>query len=31
MVYSLSRVGAAVTMKVGDHFQHRKRWWLRFA
>jgi integrase/recombinase XerD len=29
MVYSFARVGAAVTMKVGDHFQHRKRWWLR--
>ena len=29
MVYSLARVGAAVTMKVGDYFQHRKRWWLR--
>ena len=29
MVYSFSRVSAAVTMKVGDYFQHRKRWWLR--
>jgi integrase len=29
MVYSFARVGAAVTMKVGDYFQHRKRWWLR--
>ena len=25
MVYSFARVGAAVTMKVGDYFQHRKR------
>jgi integrase len=29
MVYSFARVGAAVTMKAGDYFQHRKRWWLR--
>jgi site-specific recombinase XerD len=29
MVYSFARVGAAVTMKIGDYFQHRKRWWLR--
>ncbi len=29
MVYSFARVGATVTMKVGDYFQHRKRWWLR--
>jgi site-specific recombinase XerD len=29
MVYSFARVGAAVTMKVGDYFQLRKRWWLR--
>jgi integrase/recombinase XerD len=29
MVYSFARVGAAVTMKVGDYFQHRQRWWLR--
>jgi integrase/recombinase XerD len=29
MVYSFARVGAAVTMKVGDYFQHRRRWWLR--
>jgi integrase len=29
MVYSFARVGAAVTTKVGDYFQHRKRWWLR--
>jgi integrase/recombinase XerD len=29
MVYSFARVGAAITMKVGDFFQHRKRWWLR--
>jgi integrase/recombinase XerD len=29
MVYSFARVGAAVSMKVGDYFQHRKRWWLR--
>jgi hypothetical protein len=25
MVYSFARVGAAITMKVGDYFQHRKR------
>ena len=25
MVYSFARVGAAVTMKVGDFFEHRKR------
>ena len=24
-----ARVGAAVTMRVGDFFQHRKRLWLR--
>ena len=29
MVYSFARVGAAIGMKVGDYFQHRKRWWLR--
>jgi site-specific recombinase XerD len=29
MVYSFARVGAAIAMKVGDYFQHRKRWWLR--
>lgn len=29
MVYSFARVGATVTMKIGDYFQHRKRWWLR--
>ncbi len=29
MVYSFARVGAAVTMRVGDLFQHRKRQWLR--
>src|SRR5262249_2984206 len=29
MVYSFARVGAAIGMKVGDCFQHRKRWWLR--
>ena len=29
MVYSFTRVGAAVTMRVGDSFQHRKRLWLR--
>ncbi len=29
MVYSFARVGATVTMKVGDYFQHRKGWWLR--
>src|SRR5260370_39101940 len=25
MVYSFARVGATVTMRVGDYFQHRKR------
>jgi integrase/recombinase XerD len=29
MVYSFARVGATVGMRVGDYFQHRKRWWLR--
>jgi integrase/recombinase XerD len=29
MVYSFARVGAAVTMQVGDMFRHRKRLWLR--
>jgi len=29
MVYSFARVGAAVTVKAGDYFQHRKRWWFR--
>jgi integrase/recombinase XerD len=29
MVYSFTRVGAAVSMRVGDLFQHRKRLWLR--
>jgi site-specific recombinase XerD len=29
MVYSFARVGAAVTMRVADYFQHRKRLWLR--
>jgi integrase/recombinase XerD len=29
MVYSFARVGTEVTMKIGDYFQHRKRWWLR--
>ena len=29
MVYTFARVGATITMKVGDYFQHRKRWWLR--
>jgi integrase/recombinase XerD len=29
MVYSFARVGAAVTMRVGDYFQHRQRLWLR--
>jgi len=27
----LEEGGAAITMKVGDYFQHRKRWWLRLA
>jgi integrase/recombinase XerD len=29
MLYSFARVGAVITMKVGDYFQHRKRWWSR--
>jgi site-specific recombinase XerD len=29
MVYSFARVGATVTMKRGDLFQHRKQLWLR--
>jgi integrase len=29
MVYSFARVGAVVTMKVGDYFQHRQNRWLR--
>jgi integrase/recombinase XerD len=29
MVYSFARVGATITMNIGDYFQHRKRWWLR--
>jgi hypothetical protein len=29
MFYSFARVDAAVTIKVGDYFQHSKRWWLR--
>ncbi len=29
MVYSFARVSAAVTMRVGDYFQHRNRLWLR--
>jgi integrase len=29
MVYSFARVGATVTMKGGDLFQHRKQLWLR--
>ena len=29
MVFSFARVGAAVMMRVGDYFQHRKRLWLR--
>ena len=29
MVYSFARVGAAVTMKVGDYFEHRQQRWLR--
>ncbi len=29
MVYSFARVGATVTMRVGDYFQHHKRSWLR--
>ena len=27
MVYSFARVDVAVTMKVGDYFQHDKPWW----
>jgi integrase/recombinase XerD len=29
MIYSFARVGASVTMTVGDLFQHRKQLWLR--
>jgi hypothetical protein len=29
VIGSFARVGAVVTMKAGDYFQHRKRWWLR--
>ncbi len=29
MVYSFARVGAVVTMKVGDFFEHRQNRWLR--
>ncbi|MGH7988311.1 MAG: tyrosine-type recombinase/integrase [Candidatus Binataceae bacterium] len=29
MVFSFTRVGTVVTMRVGDYFQHRQRWWLR--
>jgi integrase len=29
MVYTFARVGATVTMRVGDYFDHRKRLWLR--
>ena len=29
MAYSFARVGAAVTMKGADLFQHRKQLWLR--
>jgi integrase/recombinase XerD len=29
MVYSFARVSAAVTIRVGDLFQHRQRLWLR--
>lgn len=29
MVYSLARVGAVVTMRVGDYFQNGKRFWFR--
>jgi hypothetical protein len=29
MVYSFARVGATVTMKVGDYFERRQRQWLR--
>jgi hypothetical protein len=28
MLYSFARVSTAVTMKIGNYFQHRKRWWL---
>ena len=28
MLYSFAWVGTAVTMKIGDYFQHRKRRWL---
>ena len=29
MVFSFARVGAVVSMKVGDYYQNGKRWWLR--
>jgi integrase/recombinase XerD len=29
MIYSFARVGASITMTVGDLFQHRKQLWLR--
>ena len=29
MVYTFARVGAVVTMKVEDYYQHGKRWWFR--
>jgi integrase len=29
MVDNFVRVGATVSMRVGDYFQHRNRWWLR--
>lgn len=29
MVYSFARIGAVVHMRVGDYYQHGKRWWLR--
>jgi integrase len=28
MVYSFARVGAAVTMRVSDYFEHLERLWL---
>lgn len=29
MCYTFARVGAVVSLKVEDYFQHGKRWWLR--
>ena len=29
MVYTFARVGAVVTMRVEDHYQQGRRWWIR--